>query len=209
MDRREFLQAAALLASGSALVPPGWALTEEQRVFLAAQPAYIDRARPDLFSPTRRAAVAAAAEQVIPATDSPGAVDAGAPRFIELMVRDWFNDTERAHFLAGLDDLLARAGGDFAALDSAAQLALLEQLEDEAGDSDWYRIGNTLRVWASDAPFICQFKELTVLGFFLSEKGASETLRINPMGSFDGDIPLQPGEAAYAGESPLRMIARD
>ena len=150
--------------------------------------------------------MAAAAEQVIPATDTPGAIDAGVPRFIELMVSDWFNDDERTDFMTGLDLLQAAAGGDFAGLSADEQLSLLENLEDEASDSSWYDIGNVMRIWMSDAPFICQFKELTILGYFLSEPGATQATRENPMGSFKGDIPLAKDDTSYAVELPFRMI---
>jgi hypothetical protein len=207
MNRRDFLQCAALLAAGTAAAPPGWSLNDEQKAFLAAQADYIDREPPSLFDPRQRAAVIAAAEQVIPATDTPGATDAGAARFIELMVSDWFDPQERERFLAGLADLQQRADGDFGALDPAAQLAILEALEDEASDAPWYRFGNITRVWDSEAPFICQFKELTVLGFMLSEVGGTRFLRENPLGSFDGERPLGEDDPAWAVETPLRTIS--
>jgi glucoside 3-dehydrogenase (cytochrome c) hitch-hiker subunit len=206
MNRREFLQVAALLAAGASQLPRGWAMTAEQQGFLAAQPNYIDRQPVDFFSPTQRAAVAAMAEQVIPATGTPGAIDAGVPRFIELMVADWFDDGERQTFMDGLEALLASAGGDFASLPATDQLALLEKAEDEAGDAPWFDLGNTLHLWDASAPFICQFKELTVLGFFLSEVGATEVLRDNPMGSFRGDLPLAADDAAYHAILPLRVL---
>jgi gluconate 2-dehydrogenase gamma chain len=146
---------------------------------------------------------------VIPATDTPGAVGAGAARFVELMVADWFNEHERAVFTNGLEDLQARSRGDFAGLSFKEQLALLESLEAEASDADWFQLGNTLRVWDSRAPFICQFKELVVLGFMLSSVGTRQFLRSNPMGSFDGDVPLLEDEAAYASPWTLRVIAKE
>jgi hypothetical protein len=85
------------------------------------------------------------------------------------------------------------------------QFKILEQLEDDASDSPWFDFGNTTRVWDGDAPFICQFKELTVLGFLLSEVGSQQVLRTNPMGSFKGDIPLLDTDVAYAAELPMRQ----
>ncbi|WP_116368194.1 gluconate 2-dehydrogenase subunit 3 family protein [Parahaliea mediterranea] len=206
MNRREFLQAAALLVAGASTVPRGWTMSHEQQAFLAAQPDYIDRHTPSLFSPAQRATVAAMAEQVIPATDTPGAIDAGVPRFIELMVADWFDEGERQTFMQGLDAFMASAGGDFAALAPTAQLDLLEQAEAAAGDSHWYDMGSALHLWDSTTPFICQLKELTVLGFFLSETGATEVLRNNPMGSFQGSVPLSPDDTAYNTTIPLRVM---
>ena len=207
MNRRDFLQCAALLAAGVGASPASWSLSEGQQAFLAAQPDYVDREPRRPFTAAQRAAVSAAAEQVIPATDTPGAIDAGTPRFIELMVSDWFNEAERELFLTGLADLQQRAGGDFAALPAAEQLVLLEALEDEAGDAAWYQFGNIVRVWDSEAPFICQFKELTVLGYMLSEAGGTRFQRENPMGSFDGERPLGADDPAWAVELPLRTIS--
>lgn len=206
MNRREFLQVAALLAAGASSIPRGWTLSGEQQAFLAAKPDYIDRHKLDFFTPLQRSTIAAIAEQIIPATDTPGAKDAGVPRFIELMVANWFNDNERSAFIAGLDSFMTTTDGEFAALPPAQQLALLEQAEDIASDSDWYELGNTLRIWDDSAPFICQLKELTVLGFFLSRVGATQVLRNNPMGSFKGDVPLAEDDTAYNTLIPLRVM---
>ncbi len=207
MDRREFLQCAAVLAAGTSVLPSSWAMNHEQQAFLAAQPDYIDRYPLSFFTDLQRAAVTTVAEQIIPATDTPGAIAAGAPRFIELMVANWFNDVERTLFMDGLADLQHRADGDFAGLPVDQQLLMLEQLEEEAGDAAWFQLGNVTRLWDDTAPFICQVKELTVLGFMLSDVGSSQFLRVNPMGSFEGDIPLSSDDSSYAVELPIRAIA--
>lgn len=206
MNRREFLQCAALVTAGGSITP--WALSEEQSAFIAARPDYIERRRPGLFNSLERSAVEQAAERIIPATNTPGALDAGVPRFIELMVEDWFTDVERARFIAGLDGLVFQSGGDFTQLTIAEQQAVLEDLEAEASDAGWYDMANVFRIWDGDAPFICQLKELTVLGFMLSRVGAEQFLRENPMGSFDGDIPLSEDDSAYAAQMTVRVIAK-
>jgi gluconate 2-dehydrogenase gamma chain len=209
MNRREFLQCAALLAAGTTVVPSSWGMNHEQKTFLAGQPNYIDRHPLTFFTESQRSAVAAIAEQIIPLTDdSPGALEAGTPRFIELMVADWFNDDERKIFIDGLTQLQLRADGDFASLAAQEQLLLLEALEEEAGDASWYQLGNVIRIWDEGAPFICQVKELTVLGFMLSEVGGTQFLRENPMGKFDGDVPLATDVPAYVSEMPIRLMAR-
>jgi len=182
-------------------------MSGEQKKFLAARPNYIDRHPLTFFTQAQRATITAIAEQIIPATDTPGATDAGVPRFIELMVADWFDDAERQLFMTGLAEVENRADDSFAAMPAQQQLALLQTLEEESSDAAWYELGNFLRVWDDSAPFICQLKELTVLGFFLSEVGASQVLRVNPMGSFDGDIALQAEDSAYATGIPLRSMA--
>ena len=207
MKRRELLQCAALLAAGATAAPKLWALTSQQSRFLAAQPAYIDRQAATFFTPDQRAVVAAMVQQIIPATETPGALEAGVPKFIELMVADWFNDAERSVFLDGLVEIERRSGGQFAKMSVQDQLALLEVLEAESADHSWYGVGETLRVWDDSAPFICQFKEITVLGFLLSDVGSKQFLRSNSMGSFDGDTVLASTDSAYAMPILLRVMA--
>jgi hypothetical protein len=202
VNRRHFLECAALLISGVSASRMGWTLTEEQRVHLANAPDYIDQVV-DYFTPEQRSVVAAIAETIIPRTETPGAIDAGVPRFIELMLAQWCNDQERGIFVQGLVQLelqtRAEYGKRFDELDLNARLKTLEALEADASDSAWYDMGNIRRDFISDAPFICQIKELTVWGFFTSEEGGSQVLRHDPMPMyFDGDIPLKPDDSSWS-----------
>lgn len=205
MNRREFMQCAAILISGASASQLGFTLSAEQTVYLANAPDY-NSTPVNYFSPAQRKIVAAMTEVIIPRTDTPGAIDAGVPKYIELMAAHWLNDDERAIFDAGLADIENRIpqefGSSFDQLPDAQQLQIMEALEDTASDSEWYDFGNTLRVFISDAPFICQLKELTVWGFFTSQEGASQVLRYNPMPMyFDGDTPLASDESSWS--SPL------
>jgi gluconate 2-dehydrogenase gamma chain len=202
MNRREFLQCAAILISGSSAAQLGFSLSEEQKVYLASAPDY-NTHKVNYFSPAQREIVTAMAEVIIPRTDTPGAIDAGVPHYIELMVADWFNDGERAIFDAGLADMETQIpieyGKPFVQLTAKEQLKILEDLEDAASDSSWYDMGNVQRDFVEDAPFICQIKELTIWGFFTSEEGGSQVLRYDPMPMyFDGDIPLSPEDSSWA-----------
>jgi glucoside 3-dehydrogenase (cytochrome c) hitch-hiker subunit len=201
MNRREFLQCAAILASGTGMSQAGFSMTAEQHQFMLAAPNFIEK-EVNYFTASQRTLVAAMAETIIPRTDTPGAIDAGVPRFIELMVARWLNDEEKTIFEAGLHsmetDIPKKYGKPFDELDSAQKLAILEELEASASDSSWYELGNVLRGFESDAPFICQMKELTVWGFFTSELGSKEVLRYNPMPMrFDGNFPLSTEESTW------------
>lgn len=202
MNRREFLQCAAILAWGASASQLGFSLSEEQVQHLANAPNF-NTTDVDYFTSAQRAIVAAMAEVVIPRTETPGAIDAGVPKFLELMVALWLKDDERAIFNAGLKDIETRIpaqyGKPFDQLGAAEQLDIMQKLEDEASDHPWYAFGNTQREYISDAPFICQFKELAVWGFFTSEAGGSQVLRWNPMPMyFDGDTPLGPDESSWS-----------
>jgi gluconate 2-dehydrogenase gamma chain len=201
MNRREFMQCAVILATGVGASQLGFSLTEEQQVYLASAPDY-NKSDVNYFSAGQRKIVAAMTEVVIPRTETPGAIDARVPVFIELMAANWLNDEESAIFSAGLKDMETRIprehGKPFDQLDAPVQLQILEDLEDAASDSSWYDIGNVQRDFINDAPFICQFKELTIWGFFTSEEGGSQVLRYDPMPMyFDGDIPLNPEESSW------------
>lgn len=203
MNRREFLQCATLLISGIGASKMGWALSEEQQVYLATAPNFTDR-EIDYFTPAQRELVAAIAETIIPRTDTPGAIDANVPRYIEIMVAEWLNDEERAIFNNGLSQLQEHTqqelGMTFVQLDVEARTQVLEGLEAAASDSSWYDLGNVRREFISDAPFICQIKELTVWGFFTSEVGGTEVLRSNIMPMrFDGEYPLASDDSSWSG----------
>ena len=201
MNRREFLQCAAILVSGSSAAQLGFSLTEEQEVYLATAPDFTSTPV-NYFTPPQREIIAAMVEVIIPRTDTPGAIDAGVPIFVELMVAHWLNEEETAIFNAGLTDMEVRIPADFGqafqALAPEQQLEVMEALEDEASGSSWYDFGNVQRDFVSDAPFICQLKELTVWGFFTSREGGSQVLRYDPMPMyFDGDIPLRQDDSSW------------
>ena len=52
--------------------------------------------------------MARVAELIIPKTDTPGAIDAGVPAFIEVMLRDGYTKPVQDVFLAGLGDLAGK-----------------------------------------------------------------------------------------------------
>jgi len=160
----------------------------------------------DVFSSEKRQLVAAIVETIIPKTDTPGAIDAGVPKFIELLYDQWMAPPERAVFDEGLAETDTRAQkehrGKFAAIDAGAQKAVLEAMEEEQGDHPWFEFGgDTVAKSGGDAPFMALIKEITVTGFFMSEVGATQVLRASPMtGEFDGDFALSPDESSWASE---------
>ena len=75
--------------------------------------------------------LAALVDQIIPATDTPGAAEAGVPQFVDHMLADWYAPEERDAFLAGLDAVDRRAEGSFVGLDDAARATLVEAMDAE------------------------------------------------------------------------------
>src|SRR3546814_10276371 len=65
-----------------------------------------------VFTAGQRALVTALSERVIPTTDTPGAIAAEVPAFIEKLLADWAMPEDKAPILAGLDAIEARSRRD-------------------------------------------------------------------------------------------------
>ena len=184
MNRRQFMQLSALVLAGGAVSGPRLAVDQQQLFVLGRS--FIEQPV-DLFSSAQRKLLQAAVETIIPRTDTPGALDASVDRFIELCVAQFMTEPERTVFIAGLDELVNAVDQQKSDL-----ITLLTELEEQHSDAAWYQLGNRVgNGFDSSAPFICQLKELTVVGFFMSEVGATQVLRHNPMpGQFDGETVL-------------------
>ena len=185
MNRRQALQFAAVLLGG--VVSPGL-------LRATAADAVSARSDVDFFSPRQRQQLALLAELIIPETDTPGAIEAGVPAFIETMVAQWYNDTERAIFLGGLEQLDRHCEKTYQcslqSCDRGQQVAALQHFERLAqsyvgASSPFSPQGD------EQAPFFSKLKELTVLGYFTSEVGIKQALAYNPMPMrYRGDIAL-------------------
>ena len=137
----------------------------------------------------QQATVAAAAERIIPATDTPGATDARVGEFIDRMLAQWYPPEDRDRFLAGLAELDARAriahGRAFAECTPAAQTALLTALDDEV--AALRRGGTATSRSAAEAHWFSALKFLTIWGYCTSEAAQTAVLGAWPLpGRFDG-----------------------
>src|SRR5690606_15415557 len=75
----------------------------------SVQVAVIDTGPPssEVFTAGQRALVSALSERVIPTTDTPGAIAAEVPQFIEKLLADWARPEDKEPILAGLDAIEA------------------------------------------------------------------------------------------------------
>lgn len=196
MNRRQFMQLSALVLAGGAVSGPSLAVDQQQLFALGRS--FIEQPV-DLFSSAQRKLLQAAVETIIPRTDTPGALDASVDSFIELCVAQFMTEPERTVFIAGLDELVNAVDQQKSDL-----ITLLTELEEQHSDAVWYQLGNRVgNGFDSSAPFICQLKELTVVGFFMSEVGATQVLRHNPMpGQFDGETVLASDQPSWARNTP-------
>jgi hypothetical protein len=186
--RRDLLLVAARLTGGVLIGSP------MLRVMAGEAPqAKASRA---IFSSPQSQAIAALAEMIIPQTDTPGAIAAGTPAFIEMMAADWYTDTERKIFLEGLAglDIFCRAsfGKDFLASSEEQRTAALADAEKRAASYvsplPGGFLGGMSKEIDENTPFFAKIKELTVIGYYSSEVGAKQEMAYNPMPMrYEGD----------------------
>lgn len=125
--------------------------------------------------------VAAIAERILPRSDTPGAADVGVPAFIDLMVGKYLSADDRRVFLAGLADVDARS--------RAAHQRGFGQLTAEQQDALLLKLAEASQ--AQEKTFFHQMKELTVIGYFTSEKVGRTVLHYDPVpGRYDGCVPI-------------------
>jgi hypothetical protein len=108
------------------------------------------------------------------------------------MLKDVYAQEDRERFLTGLKafDDAARTthGKGFVDLNPSEQTALLKQFHDEAVAVE---LAYDPRPKELRRPFILMTKELTLLGFFCSEPGATQVLQyVAVPGSYQACIPV-------------------
>ena len=96
MNRREALRWATVLLGGIA------SPSALRAISMNRAPSHDNK---NYFSEFQSRQVATLAELIIPTTSTPGAIVAGVPQFIAMMVSDWYTEAERSIFMAGLDDI--------------------------------------------------------------------------------------------------------
>jgi len=161
--------------------------------------------KPVFFTGEQAAIVAELSEIIIPRTETPGAKDAGVPGFIDSMLKEVYSEEDQQKFLKGLSEFEAEAqkeyGDSFISCSRENQVALFKKQHDAAvaamgtgGPTGWWNTGG-----GADKPFVLKVKELTLLGFFTSEAGATQVLQYNPVpGPFQGCVPLSNVGKAWA-----------
>ncbi len=190
IDRREALRRAALFLGGVLAAPTVAGVLAGCEARSVPDGAW----KPRALTPDQADLVATIADHILPETDTPGARAVGVHRFIDAMLAECYPVEERERFLAGLADVDARArrtcGRAFLQCATTEQRALLVHLDREA-------FATTPS--PDEAPFFRTMKELTLVGYYTSEIGATRELRHVPVpGRFDGCVPLAEIGRAWA-----------
>jgi len=200
MNRRDALARVALLMGG-AVIGGDYFLT-------GCSPASSDKdqgqantaanGKPkDILNIEQTAYLTEVADTILPATKTPGAKAANVGAFMGVMVRDCYDPKDQQIFTKGLTELEAASqkmnGKGFLASTPAQRTALLTALDTEQK--------NYSKTKTPEQPnhYFRMVKELTLLGFFTSEVGATQVLRYLPVpGKYDGNVPYKKGDRAWA-----------
>jgi hypothetical protein len=128
--------------------------------------------QPRFFNQSDFAAISRIADLIIPRTDTPGAVDAGVPAYIDLVVaRSTDQQLVVADGLRWLDAEADRmAGKKFLDLSEGQQLSILEPLCEAADSSSGLARGRNVQ-------FFSLIKSLTADGYYTSRIGLIEELQ--------------------------------
>jgi len=176
LDRRALLRSAILLVGGTMAGLPDIAFaTAPTKAF---------------FALAERAVLDSVCAALIPRTDTPGALEAGVPAFIDAMMTNWAAPKTAERFrsvLTSIDNAArTETGKGYAALTATerdARLAAFDAAAFAAGDRDWRR-----------------FKGLAMTGYYLSEPGATQELRYELVpGVWEPAVKMSPDTRAWAG----------
>jgi gluconate 2-dehydrogenase gamma chain len=182
MNRRDAIQRTALILGYAVSAPALMGILKGCKA--APELNY----QPVFLSEEQAGVVSELAEILLPKTDTPGAKDVGVPRFIDQVVNECYAKEDQDRFLQGLqkfDEDARKAFGDsFVYGETADQLAFVKQQHDEA-------VAMIKADPSAKRPFILMVKELTLLGYFTSEPGATQVLQYEPVpGAYHGCVPL-------------------
>jgi len=145
-----------------------------------------DKWTPVLFNRDQASLVTALSDVILPATDTPGAMDVGVPGFIETMVNEAYNQEQRDLFIAGLDQFEENCKMD-------TGRSFLKLSETEKFEFATKQNRDAIEEELTEGPqFFLIFKELTLVGYFTSEVGATQVLRYEQVpGYYDGCLPFE------------------
>lgn len=211
MDRRELLKMIAVLTGGAVIGGEAFltgckAGGSADAGFTEANIAFLDEV----------------AETIIPATTTPGAKAAQVGQFMKVMVNDCYTTDQQTAFTKGISDLQEsckkKMDKSFLDLSPEKRHEFLVSMEKEAKEFNGKRdesdkprretfdksnaalpLKSQTEFQPAPSHYYTMMKQLTLLGFFTSKTGMTETLRHVPVpGRYDGAVPYKKGDKAWA-----------
>ncbi|PVX28429.1 gluconate 2-dehydrogenase subunit 3 family protein [Sphingomonas pokkalii] len=184
IDRRTALAGVAAMFGAGLFAPIA-------RAAQVTAPELISEGPPSVavFTPAQHLLMTALSERVIPTTDTPGAIAAGVPAFIEKLLADWALPADRVPILAGLDAIEARAQQDYKV---AAAKATPEQQD------ALLTLAMNGAIPGGQA-FFEAFRQLVIAGYYTSEIGITQEREYLPVpGEYNGAFPYSQVNKVYS-----------
>lgn len=222
MDRREAVKSVAFLLGGALSATT-------IGVFLDSCNSPSDNKGSNLFSAEQDQMVTEIADIIIPSTKTPGAKAAGVGPWISMIIKECYPEEAQKVFVKGLEDLEDRAKKDFGSSFLKISVKEREQLvgklrdetiaaqkaDGEKVDAEKETMTNTSAQKSAkediSKPMAAKMKDtakpyffaiardLTLLGYFTSEIGATQALEyVHIPGRYDGCVDLKPGQRVYS-----------
>jgi hypothetical protein len=190
MNRREAIQRTSLLLGYAVSAPALMGILQGCKA--APELTYT----PSFFTKEQAETVSELAELIIPKTNTPGAKEAGVPAFIDKILKECYSPEDQQRFLTGLTefeaDMQKTYGDTFVYLKPEQQTEAYKKYHDPA-------TAEAKNNPSAPKPFALMVKELTLLGFFTSEPGATQVLQYEAVpGRFNGCMPLADAGRTWA-----------
>ncbi len=138
--------------------------------------------------------IIAIADTILPRTASPSASDVKVDRFIDLLLKDVFEEDVKQKILLGLlefdKDCKSITGISFVELNQSEQYTYLEKIDKEIMEQEYDEL----------VPFYYTFKHLVITTYFTTEQGVKQNLNYMPIpGAYVGEVDLKPGDKIIIG----------
>ena len=179
-QRRALLKRVAWILGGAVSAPAALAILQG----CSAKESPTDAWIPKFLTGDEGKLVSAIAATLIPKTETSGALEAGVPAFIDVVLEAVYPKDAQARFKAGLAEFAAAATADkgksFQDLAPAEREAYLKASLEKA-----------LAGARDPKPFVLMARELTLLGFFSSKVGIEENMEyVAVPTAYHGCVPL-------------------
>lgn len=188
MNRREALERVALIFGGTVIGGAAFlqgCKTSDKNGFVFN------------LTPEQIAFLDEIAETIIPATNTPGAKAAKVGEFMQVMVTDCYEEKDQQIFSEGLikvdEASKSKYSKAFMEITAEERTALFNEINKEL------KAYNDNKKEGDANHYFAMMKQLTLLGYFTSEIGATQALRYEAVpGRYEGCIPYQKGDRAWA-----------
>jgi hypothetical protein len=188
MNRREALERVALIFGGTVIGGAAFlqgCKTSDKGVYVFS------------LTPEQIAFLDEVAETIIPTTNTPGAKAAKVGEFMQVMVTDCYEEKDQKVFSEGMakveDAAKAKFSKSFMEITPEERTTLFNEINKELKSYNEQKKEN------DPNHYFAMMKQLTLLGYFTSEIGATKALRyVAVPGKYEGCIPYQKGDRAWA-----------